>query len=115
MKTITESILFMALSMLVALFCVLGALLDICTHSWWNLAINILLVCVNVWFARKCYKRAKRLEEYMKKDIRTLLNLQLFDLMRHAFERHPDAFSNGFGSNTKDKEDEVEEGNGTPV
>lgn len=111
MKTITESILFMALSMLVALFCVLGALLDICTHSWWNLAMNILLVCVNVWIARKCYKRAKRIEESREMRIRMIYDILPIDeiivhrIMSEVFK----------GIKTKDEKDEVEADNGTPV
>lgn len=115
MKTITNCFLYIAILVAAGLLNVLCLGINICERQWWLVALDAVAVVICVWAIRLNYKRAKRLEEYMKKDIQTVMNLQLFDLMRHAFEKHPDAFSNGFGTNPKTKEDEVEEDNGTPV
>lgn len=115
MKTLTNCFLYIAILLALCFLNILCLGIDIHARDWWGVAMSAVAVAICVWAIRLTYKRAKRLEEYMKKDIQTLLNLQLFDLMRHAFEKYPDAFSNGFGSNTKDKKDEVEEDNGTPV
>lgn len=114
MRTITNCFLYIAILVAVCLLNVRCLGINIRTQDWWGVAMSAVAVAICAWAIRLTYKRAKQLEEYMKKDIQTLLNLQLFDLMRHAFERHPDAFSNGFGTNPKAKEDEVEEDNGTP-
>lgn len=103
MKTITESILFMVLSILTALYCLLVAVLSACSLNWWSVAINILLVCANVWLARKCYKRAKRKEESREARIRMIYDILPIDeiivhrIMSEVFK----------GIKTKAQEDEV--------
>lgn len=76
--------------------------------NWITITLNAIAIVVGIWAIRGVYRRANSIEESMQRNIQTVMNLQLFDLMRKAFENHPDAFQNGFGANPKDKTDEVE-------
>lgn len=75
--------------------------------DWGWFVWDIIVIILGVIAIRWLYKRANSIEESMQRNIQTVMNLQLFDLMRMAFGKYPDAFRNDFGANPKDKEDEV--------
>ena len=76
--------------------------------NYWLAILCFFATAAGIWGIKCVYEIAKRIEEDMRRDIQTVMNLQLFDLMRKAFTNHPDAFQNGFRGKTKDNENEVE-------
>lgn len=104
MKTITESLFYVAILSMLGLANFYFLIEEIVYGKWALALLSTAAVIGSVIVIRQCYLRAKRIEEQMQRDIQSLTRLLAFELLRIAFECHPVLKPNGFGSKPQEEE-----------
>ena len=106
-NTLSKCFLYIAVMCPLILANFYFAFIYIESEKWHIAVLNIIAVVIGIIGIVIVYKITKRIENKMCDNIRTVMNLQAFDLLGKVFAKHPDFNPNGFGGNPKDKEDEV--------
>lgn len=104
-KTLTDCILWLILYVALILACVIFLILDVMSHRWWWVVFDATLL-VSFFLARITYRKALEYEAILVNQFKMMSDLMLMDKLASAISTIEPQ---------KEKEDEVEADNGTPV
>lgn len=114
MKTITNCFLYIAISVVLCSLNIIFLVINLYTHDWWNVAMGAVAVAICVWVIRGCYKQAKDYEEIILEAIDNTLDVATLAYTK-ALRLETKEMLSKLEELSKDKKDEMEDDNGTPV
>lgn len=114
MKTISSCFLYIAILLVLCFLNILCLEIDIRTQDWWGVAMSAVAIAICVWAIRRCYKQAKDYEETILEAIDNTLDIAMLAYTK-ALRMEAKEMLSELEELTKDKTDEMEEYNGTPV
>lgn len=106
MKTLTDCIVTLIVDAIIIFTCVIGLVLNILSHDWWWVAIDGVILLSLIFLSLSTYHKALEYEAILVNQFKMMAKLYLMDKVVSAII--PD-------EPQKEKEDEVEADNGTPV
>ena len=115
MNTISKCFLFIAVLCPLALANLCCFVEELLTCKYWMAIFNFFSLAICICGIISTYKQSKKIEGMMRNRIASIEYFQFLSLVGKMFENPFNFNKNGFANEQKDKEDEVEEHNGTPV
>lgn len=114
MRTITNCFLFIAIVVLLCFINILCLGINIRIQNWWMVAMSAIAIAIGVWAIRRCYKQAKDYEETILEAIDNTFDIAMIAYTK-ALRSETKEILSKLEEQLKEKKDEVETDNGTPV